>query len=122
MRLKLLDYIISLVALSLSLYLIVTGMQRMDSLKLVITQGDNTWVYALDKDYDGYVAGPLGDTHFVIKNGYVDVLDSPCLNKLCVTTPPIHKNNQWIACLPNGLLFRVVGEESKEAPIDVNSY
>jgi len=122
MRLKPLDYLILAAAASLSVYLIFNGFRQVSNLRLIVTQDQKTWVYSLDQDTEGDIPGPLGDTHFVIREGHVDVTDSPCPNKTCVTSGEIHRHNQWIACLPNGILFRIEGAAEEESEVDIHAY
>jgi hypothetical protein len=48
-----------------------------------------------------------------IKDGYANMLDASCPDKLCVSQKDIHFNHETIVCLPNKVVLEVVdGEES----------
>ena len=71
---------------------------------------------ALSKNRTIAVPGPLGTTVVEIHDGHVHVAESPCSNKLCVKTGRIHLTGQLIACLPNKVVVRIVGND--DAPYD----
>ncbi|GAK48874.1 hypothetical protein U14_00085 [Candidatus Moduliflexus flocculans] len=71
---------------------------------------------ALSKNQTFAVPGPLGTTIVEIHDGHVHVAESPCSNKLCVKTGRIHLTGQLIACLPNKVVVRIVGND--DAPYD----
>ena len=71
---------------------------------------------ALSQDRVFAVPGPLGKTIVEIHDGSVRVSESPCSNKLCVKTGRIRLTGQLIACLPNKVVARIVGDE--DAPYD----
>jgi len=70
----------------------------------------------LSRDQTFAVPGPLGKTIVEIHDGHVHVSDSPCSNKLCVNTGRIKMTGQLIACLPNKVVVRIVGDG--DAPYD----
>jgi hypothetical protein len=77
--------------------------------------GEQQWIYPLDADETVRVPGPLGDTVVVIQDGTVEVVSSPCPQKICIKTGRISKPGQWIACLPNRVFISIRGRE-KEQP------
>ncbi len=48
---------------------------------------------------------------FEIKDGYVDMLDASCPDKLCVNQKHIHYNNETIVCRPNKVILEVISSE-----------
>lgn len=66
------------------------------------------------------IKGPIGITEIIIHNGEVRVLSSPCDEKTCIRMGPISKSDQWIACLPNGVIITTRAKEDRE--IDAVSY
>ncbi len=71
---------------------------------------------ALSMNQTFAVPGPLGNTLVEIHDGHVHVSESPCSNKLCIKTGRISLTGQIIACLPNKVVARIVGDE--DAPYD----
>lgn len=80
-------------------------------------QGEQ-WIYSLEADQRVMIPGPLGDTEVVIKDGQVHIPDSPCRNKICVTSGLIHRVGQWLICLPNDVFIRVEGEVPRDQEVD----
>ncbi|MEW5766009.1 MAG: NusG domain II-containing protein [bacterium] len=62
------------------------------------------------------VAGCLGSTTLEIKNGKVRVVDSPCPQHICVKQGWKSRGGEVIVCLPNRIVVKVVGGESKDDP------
>jgi hypothetical protein len=73
---------------------------------------------ALDKDQTLAVPGPLGQTEVVIRNHEVFVQASPCRNKICVHSGPIARSGQFIVCVPNQVVVRVIGTKGQALPYD----
>lgn len=53
---------------------------------------------------------------FEIKDGYVDMIDASCPDKLCVEHRNIHYNRETIVCLPNKVILTI--ENAKESEVD----
>ena len=53
---------------------------------------------------------------FEIKDGYVDMLDASCPDKLCVNHSNIHYNNETIVCLPNKVVLQIT--DAGEGEVD----
>jgi hypothetical protein len=75
---------------------------------------EQQWIYPLDGEATLRVPGPLGETVVVIKDGAVQVISSPCPEKICVKTGRISKPGQWIACLPNRVFISIRGRRSEQ--------
>jgi hypothetical protein len=71
------------------------------------------WIFPLDADRIEEVPGPLGDTVVAIRQGEVQVLSSPCAEKICVKSGAISRPGQWIACLPNRVIVDIRGKREK---------
>ncbi len=113
-RIKALDVLIvaaSLVALIVLSVLVYGGAA---SETLVITADTGEWVYPLSVSRTVEVPGKLGVTVVTIDHGQARIIDSPCVNKLCVASPPIGKTGQWSACLPNGVFIRIEGAKKTD--------
>jgi hypothetical protein len=72
------------------------------------------WIYPLDAEATLRVPGPLGETVVVMGDGGVQVVSSPCPEKICVKTGKISKPGQWIACLPNRVFISIRGRRSEQ--------
>ncbi len=52
---------------------------------------------------------------FVIKDGYVDMTEASCPDKLCVKSPnKIRYDHETITCLPHNVILQIVGGEENE--------
>jgi hypothetical protein len=56
------------------------------------------------------VDGQTGTTEIMIGDGCVRFLSSPCPHKLCVKRGRILRAGEWIACLPNGVVVKILGD------------
>jgi len=52
--------------------------------------------------------GPLGETTVAIQNGKVWVVFSPCPDKTCIKMGKIPDNTDFIACIPNRVVIRLL--------------
>jgi hypothetical protein len=57
---------------------------------------------------------------FEIKDGYVDMLDASCPDKLCVNQKHIHFNNETIVCRPNKVILQVISTENSDVDAIAN--
>ncbi len=80
---------------------------------VIIEASGKQWIYPLDQNRVIPVAGPLGTTLVVIRDGKSFVQDSPCPDKLCVLAGSVSKPGQWIACLPNKVMVRIGGKSAE---------
>ncbi len=83
-----------------------------------ITAADETLLYPLSEDRQVTVDGPLGETHIEIRNGRAYVHDSPCRDKICITTGWLESAGDWSACLPNRVFVSIRGGETAEGAPD----
>ena len=74
--------------------------------------------YPLEENTTVEIQGHQGISVIEIDQGKAGFLDSPCANKTCVASPPISKNGEWSACLPNGIFMRIESQE-EESDIDI---
>jgi len=79
---------------------------------VVVSSARGEWIYPLAEDRIVEVEGLIGVTVIHIENGKASIHDSPCANKTCIASPPLHRTGDWSACLPNGVFMRVAGSES----------
>ena len=70
--------------------------------------------YSLNQDRVITVVGPLGETKGRIKGGCVAIISSPCPNHYCVNMGESQTSGTALVCVPNEIIVRVAGDESKE--------
>ncbi len=99
---------IALVALSISVY------GGPAAAVLVVSSGEQDWIYPLSQDRQIQVEGNLGLTYLHIEDGMVRIDASPCVNKTCIAAPPLGNTGDWSACLPNGVFIRIEGSEDDD--------
>ena len=81
---------------------------------VVISTHDNKRIILpLDKDDMIEVEGPLGINVIEIKDKRARFVQSPCPNKVCIHSGWVEHNNDFAACLPNGVLLSI-GNEHQE--------
>jgi len=59
------------------------------------------------------VKGKLGITEVEIANGKARIRHSPCKNKICIKAGDIQYADRLIACIPNRIIVRVIGEKQR---------
>jgi hypothetical protein len=52
---------------------------------------------------------------FEVKNGAIAFISSDCPDKICVHTGFIKHGGQFAACLPNGVVLRIMGADGVDA-------
>ncbi len=77
---------------------------------LVVSSGDNEWIYPLAAERTIEVQGPIGITLISIKDGQARIIASPCTNQTCVASAAVSHKGDWSACLPNGIFIRAEGD------------
>jgi hypothetical protein len=123
MKLKLLDYLIIILSVcGVILYSIKVYQSSGDRTEVHIRTFKKEYIYDLKSeeiiDFDGH----LGTTKVQIKNNTVRVLSSPCPLKICMKKGAISREEEWIACLPNGIFIRITGASHENQEIDSVSY
>lgn len=58
------------------------------------------------------VMGLHGDTTVRVEGGRVRFTSSPCPHKICIRQGSISRCGEWIACVPNGVVAIVQGDEA----------
>ncbi|MFH0957145.1 MAG: NusG domain II-containing protein [Pseudomonadota bacterium] len=89
----------------------------------IISTGDTVFIesrnqlvgrYSLHQERDVTVVGPLGETKVRIKRGRVSIISSPCPNHYCVNMGESNASGSALVCVPNEIIVRVGGDETKE--------
>ena len=82
------------------------GVERRE---LVVHTPRGVFAYDMSKDRIIDVEGAIGISRIEISGDTARFLDSPCPNKTCVQSMPIHETGEWSACLPNQVFLRIEG-------------
>lgn len=56
----------------------------------------------------------------LIKDGYADMIEADCPDKLCVKQNPISKSGESIICLPNKVVINIIGKQKADVDAVVN--
>lgn len=70
----------------------------------------------LDEDNIIIIEGKGGTNKLSIHNGYADMTDADCPDKLCVKQKKIHYNGESLICLPHKVVVTVISD--KESQLD----
>lgn len=70
----------------------------------------------LDEDNVIIIEGKGGTNKLSIHNGYADMTDADCPDKLCVKQKKIHYNGESLICLPHKVVVTVISD--KESQLD----
>lgn len=117
-----LDYLIFGIFIFL-IILSVTNLKNQSSSKavLIISTPEGEFVYPMDKNAVMTFKGNLGVSTVEIEGGKAFFRDSPCVNRICVQMHSVQYNNDWAACIPNGIFIRVEGNPRTGNDIDIGS-
>ncbi len=75
-------------------------------------------IFPLKQDKVITVKGAIGKLTFIIKNGRVKVLHSSCSNKICIKTGWISSSGEYIACVPNRILIKLINRKKSVNKFD----
>ena len=116
-----LDFVALLVSLGMiAVFSLYSHHGRTGVLQVEIHTPGQVSLYTLAEDRTVEVEGPLGITVVQIAGARARVLESPCRDKLCVQQGPISSPATWIACLPNQVMLRLIGQQRET--IDAHSH
>lgn len=118
------DYILFILGLGIFAISLVAATSKTGGTPLLhITSPTEEYIYPLDKDQTLQILGLEGITEIQIHQGQALYLNSPCANKTCMAAPPVHKNGDWSACLPNGIFMRVEAPQpDSDNQIDIMAF
>ena len=106
--------VIVIVLLSIAAY----GGGADNSPQVIIDSSQGQWIYPLGETLEVAIPGELGETMIHIHDGLVDVIDSPCRDKICVHAQDLEAPGDWTACLPNNVFIKIAGQVKREDSID----
>ncbi|HKL99976.1 MAG TPA: NusG domain II-containing protein [Mobilitalea sp.] len=111
------DFILigTLLILGIIAFILITLTKSEGSRVLIIVNGEEYKDMSLEEDTTFTLELENGGWNtFVIKDGYVDMIDASCPDELCVNHKDIHYNNETIVCLPNNVVLQIIGGEKNE--------
>ncbi len=82
----------------------------------VQVERDGRTIFTADllRDQQVELQGPLGTTVLQIAAGAARIISSPCPQKICIGLGRAEHAGDLIACLPNRLVIRIVGETAEQ--------
>ncbi len=97
---------------SLGCYLLETGSQSGSTAKIVQIVSSKGWerTYPLGNHQIVEVEGRIGESVIEISREGVRFVDSCCPNHLCMKRGWVSKPGDMVACVPNGIIVRVIGK------------
>lgn len=75
---------------------------------------EGTSVVDLPEDRTVVVEGRAGELTVVAEDGTIRVKDADCPDHVCEQTGRVSRRGEVIACVPNGVIIRVLGGERDE--------
>jgi hypothetical protein len=100
--------VLSLLALGLSVFLIITLTREEGSFVAVSVNGEEVCEYSLSRDGEYSLNG--GTNILVIENGRAYMRDADCPDRLCVHQGKKSHSGERIVCLPNRVMVEIVGD------------
>lgn len=74
----------------------------------VSVNGTITHEFPLDFEVEFTIpSGENGENHLVIRDGYAEITEASCPDKICVKHAPISESGQTIVCLPNKVVVTI---------------
>lgn len=115
-KIRLLDYFILLIFLAVIGFAAMKVFTKKSGSRILMvqTQGER-YAYLMEKNMRVEFSGPCGKSIIIIENEEAWFEHSDCENRVCVESGKISRPNQWAACLPNGIIIYIEGEEEKES-------
>lgn len=111
--------VVIIIGLSLMAFL---NLNKSEGSKVLLIVNDNTVKsFPLSKNitYSYKNEDGIANT-FRIKDGYVEMLNATCPDKLCVKHKKIHYNHETIVCLPHKLVLKIIDGENQDIDMIAN--
>lgn len=102
--------IVFLILLSLASYPAIRLLSERGSILEIEVSGEEFMVVPLNVDREIVVPGRLGDSVILIEDGKARFISSPCPHKMCIKMGLVKDAGEMAACVPNGVLIRVLGK------------
>ncbi|MDD3172830.1 MAG: NusG domain II-containing protein [Herbinix sp.] len=117
------DFILvgAVIIICLGVLIFINATKKEGSKVIITIDGEVYDTLYLNEDTSYTIKGEKGAYNtFEIKDGYVNMLDASCPDKLCVKQKDIHYNHETIVCLPNKVVIEVVGGEDDDIDMIAN--
>ena len=117
--------IAGLLILALCSYIAIRYYQKLttkEAYAVIYIDGEEYNRYSLNEDVE--VSIPLKDGAYnklVIKDGYADMVEASCPDKICVDHNKVKNNGESITCLPNKVVIVIENGQSIENEVDVTT-
>lgn len=73
----------------------------------------------LGTDVELTINGAIGDSRLAVDQGRIRFIDSPCPGRYCIHSGWLSRTGQVAACLPNGIVVEILGEEREYDAINL---
>lgn len=104
--------VLALVVAFVFLVFSVVGKKENGAYVLVTIDGEAYGTYGLKEEQEiPIIQDGVTTNVLVIEDGFADMTEADCPDKLCVHQKAISKNNETIVCLPNKVVVQVMGSE-----------
>ncbi|MDQ3796482.1 MAG: NusG domain II-containing protein [Pseudomonadota bacterium] len=90
--------------------------------EVAITAAGRTQVFPLSRDRRIAVHGRLGDSVIEIRSGRARFIASPCSGKVCIHAGWINRAGATTACVPNGVIVSVTGDDAAKVRYDAINF
>ncbi len=90
--------------------------------EVMITAAGRTQTFPLSRDRRITVQGRLGKSIIEIRHGRVRFIASPCSGKVCIHAGWLSRAGATAACVPNGLIISVAGNDTAEVRYDAINF
>lgn len=118
MKLKIGDFIVLFVVLSITIMTFVINVERSfisRNMEVVVrVNGQVIDKFDIGSDIKKVYEGKLGLNEIIIKDGQAYISQADCPDRLCEHTKHAEKNGDSIVCLPNRFSIEIVGESEGE--------
>lgn len=97
---------------TIGIYLLTSNPSSANSVRMVKIASTSGFekIYKLEGHATVEVEGRLGKSVIEISNGGARFVHSCCPNHLCVKRGWVSKSGDMIACVPNGIIVRIIGK------------
>lgn len=104
--------VLAVIAAAVFVIFSVLGKKEDGAYVLVTTDGEAYGTYSLEEEQEiPIIQDGVTTNVLIIENGFADMTEADCPDKLCVHQKAISKNNETIVCLPNKVVVQVMGSE-----------
>lgn len=108
------DFILAGIVFVIAAALIIfrNSTKELGDLVVIKVGGEIVKELPLNQDTSLEITGIDGGTNtLVIQEGYADILEASCPDKLCVRQKQIHYNGETLVCLPNQVIIEIQSDE-----------